>query len=336
MKKPTISVLSAAGLLDTIADAGANPDEILETVGVKRSILENPDAFIPTAAFTRTLEEAARATRDDCFGLHFGERFDPKDAGALAYVVFHSSTVALALRNVERYMKIHNSAARISFVVSSDRAELSYIVTDAPLSSKRQHNEYGTAVVLKIFRLIAGDDWHPIEIHLEHDSPIDTTEHNRLCRCPVRFRCSTNAVIVGRDFVERDVPHADPRLYRILKQHVERVLTEQPQPDDWLASVRNAIADAMLEGDPKRVRIARKLSISTRTLERRLKEHGVVYRGVVDDTRRQFALAYLKDRSHSLIEIAFLLGYSEVSAFHRAFRRWTGSTPSEYREQIGR
>jgi AraC-like DNA-binding protein len=81
------------------------------------------------------------------------------------------------------------------------------------------------------------------------------------------------------------------------------------------------------------MRVARRLAISTRTLERRLNEHGVVYRQLVDDTRRVFAVDYLKDRDQSLIEIAFLLGYSEVSAFHRAFRRWTGSTPAKYREE---
>jgi AraC-like DNA-binding protein len=161
-------------------------------------------------------------------------------------------------------------------------------------------------------------------------------EHSRVFRCPVRFGCAANELVVENDFIERLVPLADARLYRILKQHVERILAELPGDDDWLSAVRNAIAAAMLEGDPKRMRVARRLAISTRTLERRLNEHGVVYRQLVDDTRRVFAMEYLNDRNQSLTEIAFLLGYSEVSAFHRAFRRWTGSTPSEYRERHAR
>ena len=336
MNKPTISVAATTGLLDAFADRGTDGDAILRAVGLKDGVLQERDAFVPTAAFTRMLEEAARATRDDCFGLHFGERFDPKDIGALAYVVLNSPTVALAMENVERYVKIHNSAGRASFAIENDGAHLTYVVTKEPSFSRRQHNEYSMAVLVRTLRLIAADDWRPLEVRFEHDAPIDTAEHTRVFGCPVRFGCGTNELIVERDFVERLVPRADSRLYRILKQHVDRILSELPADDDWLATVRNAIAGAMLEGDPKRVRVARKLAISTRTLERRLKEHGAVYRELVDDTRRLFAIDYLKDRNQSLTEIAFLLGYSEVSAFHRAFRRWTGSTPSDYRERHAR
>jgi len=336
MKKPTISVAATTGLLDAFAGAGADADAVIRTAGLNHEVLREADAFVPTAAFTRMLEEGARATRDDCFGLHFGERFDPKDIGALAYVVLNSPTVALAMENIERYVKIHNNAGRASFTIEDDGAHLSYVVTKEPPFSKRQHNEYSMAVLLRTFRMIAGDDWRPLEVHFEHDAPNDTAEHTRIFRCPVRFGCDTNELLVEHGFIERLVPLADARLYRVLKQHVERILAELPADDDWLVAVRNAIAGAMLEGDPKCIRVARKLAISARTLERRLKAHGVVYRQLVDDTRRVFAIDYLKDRNQSLTEIAFLLGYSEVSAFHRAFRRWTGSTPSDYRKRYAR
>jgi AraC-like DNA-binding protein len=336
MKKPTISVAATTGFIDALADADADPDAVIESVGLKHAVLQKPDAFVPAAAFTRMLEEAAHTTRDDCFGLHFGDRFDPKDIGALAYVVLNSPTVALAMQNIERYVKIHNNAGRASFAIENDGAHLTYVVTNEPQLPRRQHNEYSMAVLLRTFRIIAGDDWRPREVGFEHDAPGDMAEHSRVFRCPVRFGCAANELVVEHDFIQRLVPLADVRLYRILKQHVERILAELPGDDDWLSVVRNAIAAAILEGDPKRMRVARRLAISTRTLERRLNEHGVVYRQLVDDTRRVFAMEYLEDRNQSLTEIAFLLGYSEVSAFHRAFRRWTGSTPSEYREQHAR
>ena len=115
-----------------------------------------------------------------------------------------------------------------------------------------------------------------------------------------------------------------------------RVLSEMPRESDFFAAVRRAIAESMREGDPKLGRVIKKLSISQRTLERRLKEQGAVFKKLVDDTRRRFALNYLIDRKRTLTEIAFLLGYSEVSAFNRAFRRWTGSTPLEHRRKTGR
>ena len=114
---PIISVAAATGLLDAVAAAGGNPDQLLSTLGLKRSIFAKPDGFIASSSFTRILEEAARATGDDCFGLHLGESFDPRDLGTLAYVVLNSPTTAVAMQNIERYLRIHNEAANVSFTI---------------------------------------------------------------------------------------------------------------------------------------------------------------------------------------------------------------------------
>jgi AraC-like DNA-binding protein len=118
-----------------------------------------------------------------------------------------------------------------------------------------------------------------------------------------------------------------------MKQHLERVLAEIPQEDEVLASVQRAVAESMREGDPNLARVAKKMAMSPRTLQRQLKEQGMEFKQLVDDTRRRFALSYLRNRRNTLTEIAFLLGYSEASAFNRAFKRWTGSTPLAYRSK---
>ena len=104
-----------------------------------------------------------------------------------------------------------------------------------------------------------------------------------------------------------------------------------PQEDILLASVRRAVGESMRNGDPKLAQVAGRIAIGPRTLQRRLNDYDVDFKTLVDDTRRRFALNYLRDRRHTLAEIAYLLGYSEVSAFNRAFRRWTGTTPQVFR-----
>jgi AraC-like DNA-binding protein len=104
-----------------------------------------------------------------------------------------------------------------------------------------------------------------------------------------------------------------------------------PQEDGELSSVRRAIAESLRDGEPSLSRVAKKLAMSPRSLQRQLQEYGMKFKKIVNDTRRQSAQIYLKDRKNSLTEIAFLLGYSEASAFNRAFKRWTGLTPSGYR-----
>lgn len=331
-----ISVAAMTGLLETIAAAGGNPDQILGSLGLERSALRNSEGFIASAIFARILEEAAHATTDDCFGLHFGEHFNPKDIGALAYVVLNSPTVAVAIENAERYIHLHNEAAKLSFSIEGEQAYLRFVLADLGIVSTRQHHEYSMAVTLNTLRIIGGSHWAPREVQFAHENPAHTAEHLRVFGAPVLFGCAANALVVERDFVERQVPAADPRLYRILKRHVERALSEMPRESDLLSAVRRAIAESMREGDPKLPRIIKKMSMSPRTLERRLKEHGAVFKKLVDDTRRRFALNYLRDRKYTLTEIAFLLGYSEVSAFNRAFKRWTGSTPLDHRRKTAR
>ncbi|MGH7832357.1 MAG: AraC-like transcriptional regulator QhpR [Candidatus Binatia bacterium] len=334
--KPMISVAATTGLLEAIAAAGADPDQILRTLGLQRSAFKNSEGFIASSIFARILEEAARATADECFGLHFGEHYNPKNIGPLAYVLLNSATIAAAIENAERYLHIHNEAANLSFSMEGEQAYLRFLLADLATESTRQHNEYSMAVAFNTLRIMAGSHWAPREVQFAHEAPAHTSEHLRVFGAPVLFGCATNALVVDRDFVERQVPAADQRLYRILKQHLERILNEMPRQSDLLSAVRRAIAESMRDGDPKLARVTRKISMSRRTLQRRLKEHGMVFKTLTDDARQRFAFDYLRDRKNTLTEIAFLLGYSEVSAFNRAFKRWTGTTPLEYRRRAAR
>jgi AraC-like DNA-binding protein len=328
-----MSVAATSGLVEAIAAAGAEPAQVFRTLGLERSALDKSDGFIRSSTFAGLLEEAARATSDDCFGLHFGEHFNPKNLGALAYVVLNSPTIAIAIENAERYIHIHNQAANLSFDMGKDQAYLRFLLADPPIDSTRQHNEYSMAVALNMLRMMAGSHWAPREVQFAHDAPAQTSEHLRVFRAPVLFTCATNALVIDREFLNREVPAADDLLYAILKRHVDRIVSELPRESDLLAAVRRVIAEAMRDGEPKITRVTKKLAMSRRTLQRRLKEDGVLFKSLVDDTRRRFALEYLKTPKHTFTEIAFLLGYSEVSAFNRAFKRWTGTTPLDYRNR---
>jgi AraC-like DNA-binding protein len=186
---------------------------------------------------------------------------------------------------------------------------------------------------LNTLRLMVGSLWAPVEVQFAHAAPRQTSEHLRVFGAPVSFGCATNSFVMEREFLERSVPAADERLYPILRRYLDGVLKEMPRDDDLLTSVRRAVGESMRDGEPKLTLVAKRLAMSPRTLQRRLKESGVDFKGLVEDTRRRFSLSYLRDRRNTLTEIAYLLGYSEVSAFNRAFRRWTGSTPAAYRRR---
>ncbi len=127
------------------------------------------------------------------------------------------------------------------------------------------------------------------------------------------------------------VETADNELLKILKRHCQQILGARPKADDLVFEVRQLITTLLHSGQPKIDAVAQELGMSSRTLTRRLAEGGVTYKGLLDEVRRKLALRYLKDRRISLKQVAYLLGYSEVSAFYHAFRRWTGSSPVQYR-----
>ena len=336
--KPMISVAATIGLLEAIEAAGAKPDQVLEASGVKASMLTQGDGFIPCVLFARLLEEAARATGDDCFGLHFGERFNPKNVGPLTYVVLNSPSVGLADQQVARYLKLYNQAAQVSAAVDGQRALMTYALAGLGFHA-RQQNEYGMVIRLNTIRMMVGSRWGPLEVHFAHEQPPNTSEHERIFCAPVLFGYPTNSFSVEAEFLNCRVPAADPGLFRIMKTYLEEVLEKLPQEDDVIAPVRRAIAEILREGEPTLSRIAKKLGVGPRTLQRQLQMRQMKFKSLADETRRHFALNYLQDSKNTLAEIAFLLGYSEASAFNRAFKRWTGLTPLAYRRQprnIGR
>jgi AraC-like DNA-binding protein len=331
--KPMISVSAATGLLEAIAAAGGDAERVLRPLGLKRGGLDDPDRYIESAVFSSMLELAAVETRDPCFGLHFGEHFDPRDLGTLGYVVLNSPSISEALRNIERYLHMHNEAAQAALSTEGERARLRFWLAGVGPQPAIQHGDYGMALALKALRTLAGQEWYPAEVRLAHRAPGNASEHRRIFGRGVAFDCHANEFVFDTLALKQPAGAADDRLYRILKQHAERLLGDMPQSSAPLSAVTRATVEAMLEGNPHLSAVARKMSLGPRTLERRLKIHGIVFKELLDDTRRRFALSYLKTRQRSLTEIAFLLGYSEASAFNRAFRRWTGWTPAEYRRQ---
>jgi AraC-like DNA-binding protein len=328
-----ISVAATMGLTDAIAAAGGRPEHILRSVGLDGAVLADPHRFIACADFTRLLEAAAQATGDQCFGLHFGEHFLPKNIGPLAYVVLNSPTFAEGFQNVARYVHVHNQGMQASFEVEGQWAYVRARLIDPPPEPPRQYYEFAAAVGLNLIRLMAGSQWAPAEVHFGHPAPADTSEHTRVFSSPVSFQHGGNAFMVERAFAARPVAAADERLYEIMRRYLDRIIEEMPSEASLPASVRKVVAESMRDGHPSLHRVANKLARSPRTLQRRLHEHTIDFKALVADTRRRFAVTYLRDPNHTMTEIAFLLGYSEVSAFDRAFKRWTGSTPSNYRKK---
>ena len=134
--RPMIAATATTGLLDTIRSAGADPEQFIRKVGLDNSVLLNIDEFLPCSVYARALEEAASLTSDSCFGLHFGERANPKRIGPLVYAVLNSPTIAAAFETAGRYLHVHNEAAQVNFSAETDLAYLRYTLSNLDLRTR--------------------------------------------------------------------------------------------------------------------------------------------------------------------------------------------------------
>jgi AraC-like DNA-binding protein len=322
----------AAGVLDAVAARGGVPGRVLAAAGLTADDLADGDRLLDLDRMMALYEAAARETGDDAFGLHLGTTYDFASIGPLAYAVLNAPTVGVAVENLARYGRAFVPGGAVTLDRDGADVVLSYALDVADFETCRQHVEGAAVVNLRVLRRLIGPDWQARCVRFGHAEPTDTSEHRRLLGIPMRFRQPVAmALVFDAGALDRVVPDADRRLLPIVERHLQELLPQRPS---MLDDVRHAIAEALCDGAPTIRVVAKRLGTSVRTLQRRLGAEGGVFTTLVEDVRRDVAMRYLADGKANLTDIAFLTGYSELSAFGRAFRRWTGSTPLAVRKQL--
>lgn len=324
---------AVAAALKLVAAAGHNPIGLLDRVGLTTADIGDGDGWVTLRHVAALYEAGAQLLKDEAFGLHVGLAEDLREIGVLSYVVLNSSTVGAALRNLERYVRVFAQRVEIRLDARRALARLTFGIDDPDVWPRRQFVEDVLAFGCKLMCALTGTVWWPAQVHFEHPAPADLATHQAVFGSAPRFDQPTNTLLFDRAWLEQPVPRADRRLLRIVEEHVRAMLEACPTEDDLVAVLRDQIARSVCGGPPSRSTVARQLAMSERTLQRRLAERGLGFKQLVEITRRELAVRYVADAGTELTEVAFLLGYSELSAFDRAFRRWTGFSPLEYRRR---
>ena len=328
---PTIQANALQRVIEGITAAGVDPEELLSALDIDDKQIADPDARIPLRTYVNFFEEAAERIGDDCFGLRLGGNSDPTMFDVLGYAIMSSSTLEEALCTVCRYIRVRNDGASARLTVVGDNVRLSFQLTDTKVSPSRQLMEDIGALLFQMIRTITGTPWHPREVRFKHPAPADTREHEALFGCPVSFGTETNELVFDSETLERKLVTADKSLKKIMVRVIEKALSESA-PDSFLETVERLVIDRLPHGNVSVTDVAKKLGMSGRTLQRRLAQRSMSYHQLIDRIRRRIALGHLNQHRLPLSEIAFLLGYTESSAFSRAFTHWTGITPGKYRQ----
>ncbi len=330
----TILVKAVKKIIDAVKALGVEPRELYRAVNFDPALLDDPDNRIPFSQFVAFYEKGARLTGDDAFGLHIGERAEPELFDVLGYVVINSPTFGEAINRLIRYHSIWNDGAFYNLDIDGSQARLTYEHCDGIIDARRQDCEMTLSIFVSFSRRGTGVDWSPHEVSFQHSKPKSIIEHQRIFRSQVHFDRPTNELIFDGVLLALEMMKADPGLCLILDRHAQELLSRRPRADGLINQVRQLLGEALNTGDEPRIEnISRKLGISVRTLQRKLKEEGKSHQDLLDEMRSELSRRYLQEPKLAICEVAYLLGFSEPSAFHRAFRRWTGITPKEFRRR---
>ena len=327
----------ARAVLEFVAAAGGPASSLRDEAGITPADLANPRRSLEVARLVNLLNAGARELGYDALGLHVGASFELATLGPFSYAVLNAPTVGVGLANLARYSAaLAQGLGTPSLEVRGETARLELPrFGSADANALRHLSEGGLVVLVRMMRRLRGPDWQPHEVSFQHDAPADTREHAALLCPQLRFGCAATSIRFDARDLRAEVPGADRYLLPIAERQLRDALEPAAGSDPWLRELEILVASRVCDGHPPIRSVAPQLGLSVRTLQRRLEKRSMLYRDLVARVRFQLARRYLEETSTELEEIAFLLGYSELSAFDHAFRRWADQTPRAFRRAAG-
>jgi len=325
----TVRIGGAFAIPAVLRDLGADPAEVLPECGVGLKLFDDPDNRIPYAVRSQLLGHCAARTGCPHFGLLVGQQGGLQSLGLVGLLVKYSPDVGSALRSFVRFFHLHASGAVTTLAADDTLAVLAYEIYQAQAAATDQVGDGAVAVMFNIMRELCGREWKSVEVRFVHRRPTDLAPFRRFFGTPLRFDAEQYAVVFSKEWLSRRLPDTDVVLRRLLQEKIASL--EARHGADFPEQVRSVLRSALITGHAKVEQVAALFSMPSYTLSRRLQECGVGFQTLVDETRFEIARQMLESSASEVSAIAELLDYANASAFTRAFRRWSGTTPAQWR-----
>jgi len=310
---------------------GVDPMAVFDDVGIDPAGLARPDWRISHEVFNALVAEAVRLTEDECFGLFAAEQLQPQVLHGLGLGWLASDTVYDGLKRMARFGKLISTGANPHLEEDEDfvHVQLDRLIEIPNFCFAGR--DYAVGMIVRMCRLTLGEFIAPVAIAIERPTPQDPQRWEYELASRVTFEAAVTRITWARADIMDPLVTGDPALARVnddqTQAHLDSFLSQSTSRE-----VVSKIVDRLPDGPPSQELIAGDLSVSNRTLQRKLKDEGTSFMDLLQDTRLQLARKYLRQPGKSVVETAYLLGFSEPSTFSRAFKRWTGRAPAEYRD----
>jgi len=308
---------------------GVDPSAIFAEAGVDPTLLNDPENLIAFRARSHLINTCAAGTGCLHFGLLLGQQGQLSDLGLVGLLAKYSPDVETALRSLQSHFFLHARGATTTLEVHAAVAMLGYEIHEPQSEAADQLCDGALAFEYNMLAALCGPRWKPLEVRFAHRKPVDVGPFRRFFKAPLVFDAEQNALVFSADWMNHSLPGDDPALRRLLQRQINAL--EVRHGEDLPCQVRSVLSTALLTGHGSADQVASLFSMHSRTLNRRLSAFGTSFQQLVDASSLEIAQQMLESSALEVRQIALALGYADPSAFTRAFRRWSGTTPARWR-----
>lgn len=333
--EPTTLASWTRALRKQLDALGLDSAALCRAAGLEPGRLDEPNARCPLSATTRLWQLAVAASGDPALGLKTSQFVSPTTFHALGYALAASSSLREMFERIVRYHRVVSDALELELRTCADCYEFRFRVPPGSPPPAPEALDAFAAIYVRSCRNRLGRDFAPLAVHLQRPAPADAQPWQAVFRAPLCFAAAENLLRFPRAAFEQRLDDGNPELAEHNETVLERSLA-QLQAATWTRKVRACLQARLPDGEPSAEGIAQALHLSLRSLQRHLADEGTRYENLLSDTRHQLALQHMRDPRCSIGEIAYLLGFADTSSFSRAFKRWTGQAPRQYREGLDR
>ncbi len=333
--EPTVSAGYARHLFRQAVARGVDGAVLAARSGIDPAGLENPDTRVPLARYGALMQAAKALTGDPALALKVGAETDFHEMSVVGLICYAAQTMGEAMVELNRFGRL---VAQVDVPAEGERFRIEPRDNGLWLTDTRLDPDSFPELTEETWARFIGETARHFPdapfaraVHVTHAAPAHAAEYERLLGAPVTFGSAQNALMIDPSWLDLPLHAPNRYVFGVLSAHAQALLEELEGADDARRRVERLLIPILHKGDPGMETVARDLGMSRQTLYRRLKEAGTGYDALLDDLRRRMALHYLDGRKVSVAETAYLVGFSEPSAFSRAFKRWTGASPRRRR-----
>lgn len=332
--KLTIDVAPVRTWFDGFVQYGADPQILKKTLGLSREDLQDQDKRVPLLDYIKMCGKGVEMTSPD-IALQAAHLATAEGMGLVGHVMKSSATFRESGMQLVRYSRLMCEMAYWEMEDVKDQ----YVAYRHHCSRPEFYSLFGiessVAASIGVMRQLLGDpSFKPVEIHFQYSAPSYVAKYEEVFQCPLKFDQEETQICIPCESADLPISTAEPYVQGILLQHAEQLMKELEGDERLQDRVQRFIAEHLATGSLDIDLVSENMKMSRWTLTRKLKEEGSTFQALLKRTRKEIAIAYLQKPKISISEVAFLLGYSESSAFQRAFKNWSGKSPYEYRQSF--